>query len=111
MPPHPRAPENQPPRRPRLNIPNWIIPLLMILFIGWFLLRLPAIMSGGGNVPIDVPYSFFYSQVQADNVQSVMIQGAQAIGTFKKPVTWPTAGSPEAQQTQPSTSTQFTTTL
>src|SRR5713226_606694 len=111
MPPPPPPPGNQPPQPPRLNIPNWIIPLLMILFIGWFLLRLPAIMSGGATVPIDVPYSFFYNQVQTDNVESVKIQGTQAMGTFKKAVTWPTPGSPEAQQTPPGTSNQFTTTL
>src|SRR5437879_9792405 len=98
MPPPPPPPGNQPPQPPRLNIPNWIIPLLMILFIGWFLLRLPAIMSGGEGVPIDVRYSFFYNQVQNDNVQNVKIQGAQAMGTFKKAVTWPTPGSPEARQ-------------
>src|SRR5579859_1807450 len=112
MPPPPQSPNgNQPPQRPRFTLPNWVIPILMVIFLGWFLLRLPAIMPGGQSAPIDIPYSVFFSQVQADNVVDVHIQGAQANGDFKNAVTWPTAGSPEAQQQPSGTSKAFTTTL
>ncbi len=104
----PRPPDEP---KPRFQIPNWVVPVLMLLGAVWFISRVPAMMSGPSESPIEIPYSFFRSQIEADAVSSVLMQGTQVIGMFKTQVTWPIPGSPDAKQAQPATSSGFTTTL
>jgi cell division protease FtsH len=105
---NPKPPGDQ---KPRFQIPNWVIPLLMLLGTLWFISRVPNMLSGPSESPIDIPYSFFRSQIEADAVSSVLMQGTQVVGMFKSQVTWPTPGSLDAKQTPPATSNNFTTTL
>ncbi len=97
--------------RPRFQLPNWIVSLLLLMFVAWFILRLPAIFSGPLNPQIEIPYSFFRQQVVAGVVSRVEMRGTQVMGEFKTQVMWPPADSPEAKQTTPATSNRFTTTL
>src|SRR5579863_7960814 len=104
----------QPPKtpKPRFQIPGWLLYVLMLLVTLWFITRVPAIMPNTTqSPPITIPYSFFRSEVEADQVSSVLMQGTLFTGVFKSQVTWPSAGSPEAQQNPPATSNTFSTML
>jgi cell division protease FtsH len=105
--------KNEPPRRPPFQIPPWTWLILMIILLAWSFLRLPDMVSSlSPSQPIDVPYSVFVEQVEADNVRDVILQGTGAQGTFNSTVTWPPNGSPLLQQgVQQASSTTFTTTL
>ena len=104
---------DEPPSRPPFQIPPWTWLILMIILLAWSFLRLPDMVSSlSPSQPINVPYSVFINQVNADNVRDVVLQGTTARGTFNSPVTWPPNGSPLLQQGVPqATSTTFTTTL
>ncbi|MCC7206661.1 MAG: ATP-dependent zinc metalloprotease FtsH, partial [Anaerolineae bacterium] len=98
--------------RARGPVPNWVVLGLVFIFAFLFLTRVPAIMSdsmGGGD--IQVPYSFFRSQVQAGNVSRVTMSGIELSGEFSAPVRYPPAGAPEAAQITPVMASRFTTTL
>src|SRR6266568_2682299 len=77
---------------PRFTGSALIVPSLIIvgvILLGWYLFQYffnPGSSSNSTNV-IEVPYSTFYQQVQAGNVQSVTFQGQDANGQFKQPVT------------------------
>src|SRR5258708_1920435 len=113
MMPPPTPPNNKPPQQPQFRVPGWLIPMLIAMFILWFSLRLglPGRLTDNNAAPIDIPYSFFTTQVAADKVDNVKMEGSQVSGDFKVPITWPLPGSTEAQQTPPATSKLFTTTL
>jgi len=74
-------------------LPNWtwlIFAALMLLWVA----RLGDLMGGaltGGSTsaPIQIPYSFFYEQVQAGNVANVTLQDNIAGGEFRSEVTFP----------------------
>jgi cell division protease FtsH len=96
-PPKPQRPDNklggdgQPPQPPR--IPNWTYLILVGLLLLW-LLRLPDIMGGAlssasSSPAIEIPYSFFYQQIEAGNVASVTLQDSLAIGRFTRVITYP----------------------
>ncbi|PJF26664.1 MAG: cell division protein FtsH [Phototrophicales bacterium] len=116
-PPRPQKPENkpggdgQPPQPPR--IPNWTYLILIGLLLLW-LLRLPDIMggalSGSATPAIEIPYSFFYQQVEAGNVASVTLQDSLAFGRFNRVITFPPVD--ERDTTTPrSSSDRFVVTL
>jgi cell division protease FtsH len=121
-PPNPQPPgnnNNRPngsgdkPPQPPFQFPRWTWLALVLIVLAWSLLRLPD-MTGtlSGDRPIEVPYSFFFSQVTAGNVAEVTFQGEEARGRFNRPVTFPPDGSTLLQQgTTQRTSTRFTTTL
>jgi cell division protease FtsH len=102
-------PPNQP--KPRFQIQAWILAVLMLLATLWSFAQVPTFSSDSAESPISIPYSFFRSQVMADQVASVLMQGTQVTGDFKGSVTWPPAGSPEAKQIAPATSDKFATVL
>ncbi|WP_236031123.1 ATP-dependent zinc metalloprotease FtsH [Ktedonospora formicarum] len=64
--------------------------LLIVLLLGiWYLFQF---FVSGSNTnananAVEVPYSQFYQQVQAQNVKSVTFQGQDAYGTFKNAIT------------------------
>src|SRR5260221_13384902 len=113
MMPPPTAPNNKPPQQPQFRVPGWLIPMLIAMFILWFSLRLglPGRLTDNNAAPIDIPYSFFTTQVAADKVDNVKMEGSQVTGDFREAITWPVPGSTEAQQTSPATSKSFLTTL
>ena len=89
---------------------GWVFVGILVL---WSLLRLPDMMSSvSPSQPITIPYSEFYDQVLADNVNQVVLQETDARGTFHSAVLWPADGSPLLNQgVQQQSSTSFTTTL
>ena len=63
--------------------------IIGVILLGWYLFQYffnPSTSSTNTNT-IEIPYSTFYQQVQAGNVQSVTFQGQDANGQFKQPVT------------------------
>ena len=80
---------------PQFQIPRWTWMVFLGILLLWSFLRLPDMMSSvSPSQPITVPYSFFYEQVVNDNVSQVVLQDAEAQGTFRSAVTWPPDGSP-----------------
>jgi cell division protease FtsH len=67
--------ETTPPRR------NQFWPILLVILLGFLVLRSlwPALSIE------EIPYSFFLRQLDADNVQTIEINGTTALGTFKVP--------------------------
>ena len=117
-PPKPQPPEKkpggdgQPPQPPR--IPNWTWLILVSLLVLW-LLRLPDIMggalsSGSSSPAIEIPYSFFYQQIEAGNVASVTLQDSLAIGRFRGVITYPPVDQRDTT-TPRSSSDRFVVTL
>lgn len=104
---------DDPNNKPPFQIPRWVWPSLWIFILLWLFFRVPGMVGTfGTGQPIDVPYSVFYGQVQAGNVQEVMFESVRAEGIFREAITWPQPNSPEAQQgVTPRTSTRFRTTL
>src|SRR5262245_24411468 len=85
---------------PRPQLPpwrNWVFPILLMLLLGWMLLRVPDMVSSVASGPtVEVPYSFFIDQVKAGNVSQVLLQDTQAHGVLKAPVRPP--GGDESSQ-------------
>jgi cell division protease FtsH len=77
---------------PRLTGTGLIVRSLIIIgviLLGWYLFQYffnQGSSSTNANT-IEIPYSTFYQQVQAGNVQSVTFQGQDINGQFKQPVT------------------------
>jgi cell division protease FtsH len=98
-----RQPEGKPspPRSIWARFLPWILFLVFFLVVAWFL---PSLLDQGGTTQSveTVSYTTFVEQVNANNVQSVTINGYTVTGVFKSPV-------PTADGT--TTSTQFTTTV
>jgi cell division protease FtsH len=60
----------------------------------------------GPEAPVEVPYTLFKDQVQADNVKEISSRGDAIEGNFNEPVTYPPEGANGSR-----TSTKFTTAL
>ncbi len=104
----PEKPRQQPP----FKIPNWVWPAVWLLILLWLFFRVPGMVSElGTDQPIDVPYSFFFEQVEAGQVASITIQDATIRGRFNETVTWPPAGSSASVSTPSRSSNRFTSTL
>ena len=67
--------DNSPPRR------NQFWPVLLIVLLGFLLLR----FLGPALSVEEVPYSFFFEQLESRNIQSLEINGTTALGAFKVP--------------------------
>jgi cell division protease FtsH len=95
------------------NIPRWSWLVLVMVLLGWSLLRLPDLVNSVNTVaPIEVPYSFFFDQIEAGNVSAVVMQGTSAQGIFGMPTTYPPDASALVEAgAQQKTSTTFVTTL
>jgi len=113
--PSPSRPPGTPPGTPpptRGPGRIWVVIFLVLLAWNAFLFLAPAT-----NNSVDVPYSAFFDQAQADNVADVTINGQAIDGTFRRPVPWPPAatGSPApaasaaTAATPPPTYTSFST--
>lgn len=117
-PPNPNnRPDNQPDgdnnNRPQFRLPNWTWLLFLGILLLWSLLRLPdMVTSVSGGQPIEIPYSFFREQVEAGNVEVVVLNDTTARGLFNTSITYPPNNSPLLDQgMQQQTSTAFETTL
>jgi len=77
--------------------------LVVAVFLGWYLFQF--FTQGPSNPPNmgEVPYSFFYQQVQQNNVKDVIFQNQDATGDFKQAVT-----VPDSNNNQPFTRFHFT---
>ena len=102
---------NQDPNgKPPFNLPNWIWPAAWLLILLWLFFWVPGQLSGfGTEQPIEIPYSFFFTQVEADNVIQITMQDTTVQGTVRQAITWPSSNSTSAGPSR--TSTSFTTTL
>jgi cell division protease FtsH len=101
------------PRRRPPSLPRYIwVWFLGALLVNFFVTRF---MVSPGEEPIAVPYTVFKAQVAAGNVSAIYAQGANVEGQFIEPVTHPAVDAEPsrvgAAQTEPRTSTTFTTTV
>ncbi len=86
-----------PDKRPPFRIPTWVWPLVWLLILFWLFFRVPNMVGNiGSEQPAEVPYSFFFEQAQAGNVQEVVIQDNVAQGSFRSPVTPPAISGSDA---------------
>jgi cell division protease FtsH len=92
--------KQSPPRSKWTRFLPWIL-LIVFFVVAWYL---PSLLGQGGVMQSTetVSYTTFVEQVNANNVQSVTINGYTITGVFKSPV-------PSADGT--TKSTQFTTTV
>jgi cell division protease FtsH len=65
------------------------IVIVVIVLIAWYLFQFFTSSSSSASNPnaVEVPYSTFYQQVEAGNVEKVTFQGQDAYGTFKSAIT------------------------
>src|SRR4029077_13373550 len=75
-------------RQRRLRPQPWWLIFFVATAANWALMRALAPEPSYVNIP----YTFFKEQVQADNVEEVTSQGDAIQGTFKKEVTYPREG-------------------
>src|SRR5438128_1131504 len=63
--------------------------IIGVVLLGWYLFQyfFSQNSSSSGSTVIEVPYSTFYQQVQANNVKDVTFQGTDATGNFYRSVT------------------------
>ncbi|MBO9309949.1 MAG: ATP-dependent zinc metalloprotease FtsH [Chloroflexi bacterium] len=73
-------------RQTRPPIPNWVVIALLVGFGVLFLTRIPSIVSDPVGDAIEVPYSTFRAQVNANNVARVEMRGSRIIGRFRSEV-------------------------
>jgi cell division protease FtsH len=100
----PSSGKNQPPKRnPMMQPRPWWISFIIVLVLNYLLVQ--VFLPERPNPRIDVPYTYFKQQVQADNVSEVTSQGDMIQGTFKNSITYPS----DASQGQQQTSTLFET--
>ncbi len=85
-----QEPQQQPPP-PQQPWRNWLWPVLLLAIIIWTLFAAPDMFGGFGGAAVEIPYSFFYEQVQAGNVQSVVYEGEESLqGLFTSATRVPT---------------------
>jgi cell division protease FtsH len=78
--------------------PNWkrlLWIMLALLILNWFL----AAVLVGAAARTTIPYTFFWTQVNANNVQTITSTGDSIQGTFRHQVAYP-PGTSSSQQTQ-----------
>lgn len=111
--PRPGGDKQPPGPPPGFQPPRWLWPLVLFISLSWLLLRMTDVVGQmDGSGPIEVPYSYFYEQVESGNVREVMIQAESVQGRFGVAVTYPPDNSPLLQSGRPQrTSNSFTTTL
>jgi len=63
--------------------------IIGVILLGWYLFQyfFNSSSTSTNSNTIEIPYSTFYQQVQAENVKSVTFQSQDANGEFKQPVT------------------------
>jgi len=65
------------------------IVIVVVVLIAWYLFQFFTSSNNSTSNPnaVEVPYSTFYQQVEAGNVEKVTFQGQDAYGTFKSAIT------------------------
>jgi cell division protease FtsH len=91
--------QNRPPNQggpSRLNIPNWVILLIIALLVITVLGQTTAALRGdaGRGTVVDVPYSFFREQLTAGKVSVATFSGARLDGEFTTAVKYQAEGAP-----------------
>ncbi len=81
--------------------------IIGVILLGWYLFQYFATQNSNTNNAnvVEIPYSTFYQQVQAQNVKNVTFQGQDATGNFKTPVT---VTDPSSGTSKSGTSFHFT---
>jgi cell division protease FtsH len=81
--------------------------IIGVVLLGWYLFQYFFSQSSSSNNQnvVEIPYSTFYQQVQADNVKDVTFQGQDATGEFYKSVS---VSDPNTGTNKSGTSFHFT---
>jgi cell division protease FtsH len=87
----PKPPNNQNNRggggpQQRFNIPNWVITLLILVFVFIFLQRMSTLVLDASASPTQIPYSFFRQQAEAGKVKAVTFTDQTVQGEFTEPI-------------------------
>jgi cell division protease FtsH len=107
-----------PPPAGRSRIPRW---LWLVVFAGLLIWNAWLLFGPASATTATIPYSAFFEQVQANNIEQVTFTGQQVDGTFRSPILWPAPSQPGASPVpsaggtspggSPSSYTTFTSTL
>ena len=91
-PPTPPAqrPGQPPAKPPRSGLPGRIWWAVFAVLLAWNAL---AFFGSAASSSVEVPYSAFFAQAQAGNVDQVTINGQAVSGTFRRAIPWPPAGA------------------
>ncbi|GIW95796.1 MAG: ATP-dependent zinc metalloprotease FtsH 1 [Pirellulaceae bacterium] len=84
-------------RRPQP--PWWILPLIIVVLVGFLLMRM-------GPERSEVPYSFFLEQLAKNNIQYVELSDTTAVGVFKEAPEAPATFNAKGELVQPRTDAQ-----
>src|SRR5688572_29487769 len=89
----PKPPNNQNNRggggpQQRFNIPNWVITLLILVFVFIFLQRMSTLVLDASASPTQIPYSFFRQQAEAGKVKAVTFTDQTVQGEFTEPIAY-----------------------
>ena len=79
----------------RFNIPNWVITLLILVFVFIFLQRMSTLVLDASAQPTTIPYSFFRTQAEAGKVKTVTFTDREVQGEFTEPIPFTPAQSPD----------------
>jgi cell division protease FtsH len=76
--------------------------IVVVVLIAWYLFQFFTSSNSNASNPnaVEVPYSTFYQQVEAGNVEKVTFQGQDAYGTFKSAITVTDANGNSKTSTQ-----------
>ncbi len=81
-----KKPNPTPPGSPQL--PRWVWPTILIMLLAWLVLQLPGMFDGFAGNPVTVSMSFFLGQVDAGNVDEVVIEGSTVTGMLNNAETY-----------------------
>jgi cell division protease FtsH len=99
-----------PQRRNRRSLRLLLI--LILILVGWPLIRTRNFETKAVDQPLEIPYSTFIEQVEADNVTMIAVRGSRVEGFFRTFITWPPQDWPSAEVGRsPRSSVTFVTTL
>ncbi|MFN8418781.1 MAG: ATP-dependent metallopeptidase FtsH/Yme1/Tma family protein [Anaerolineae bacterium] len=113
---NPRPPSQDPnqkggPQPPRFTVPNWVITLLLLVFVVIFLSRMSMLVMDTSGSTVEVPYSFFRQQLDQNMVRSVLFTGQVVVGEFKTAVIYMPSSQDQNPTAPARTITRFQTYL
>lgn len=74
------------PQGPMDNWQRWLWPAAFLILVMLTLSRLPTLLSTGGTQTVEIPYNTLYEQARSGNIETIILSGQTAEGTFNNPI-------------------------